>query len=163
MSLNNAVAVTAAVPASVVDGIGTASLVLTLSGPKKTNQSRSKEEDCTKECKCNGGLEFAALIAVDRVDVIPVEDGTAAASDEVDENTKGDPEKNAENNIDWPMRKCARKRDEPNQGKEYSKGGDDFRVNESPLRTMGTLVLVKVFAIDTSNNGRKDELSAAED
>lgn len=81
----------------------------------------------------------------------------------VDQDTKGNPEEDANDNVDGPVGKGARERNEPYQGKENAEGSDDFRVNEAPLRSMGALGLVKVFTIDTGDNSGEDELCTTED
>lgn len=81
--LDSAAVVAASIPASVVDSISTAGLVFALSGPKKTNEGRCKEKNGTEESEGDGCLEFAALVAMDRMDVLPVEDSSAAATNEL--------------------------------------------------------------------------------
>lgn len=82
--LDGAATVSAAVPASLVDAITTVGSGLTLSGPKKANQSRGEEQDGAQESEGDGGLVLAALVAVDRVDVVPVEYVAAAATDKLE-------------------------------------------------------------------------------
>lgn len=82
--LNDAAPVAASVPATaVVNGLGAASGALTSLCPDQTDESRGKEQNGAQERKGNGGLELSALVAVDGVDVAPVEDAAAAASNEL--------------------------------------------------------------------------------
>lgn len=60
------------------------------------------------------------------------------------------------------MGEGARKRNEPDQGKEDAQGGNDFRVDEAPLVSAAAPAVVKVLAVDTGDDGSKDELCAAE-
>lgn len=136
---------------------------LTLSGPKKANERRGEEQDRAQESKGNGGLVLAALVAVDRVDVVPVEYMTAAAADKVDKDAECDPEENAEHKVDWPVSKGARKRNKPNQSKEDAKGRNDFGVDESPSVVVDAPGVAEIFAVDTSDNGSKDELCTTKD
>lgn len=81
--LDDAAAVAAAVPAAVVDGLGAAGGALPLSGPEETDEGRGEEENGAEESKSNGGLELATLVAVDRVDVAPVEDVATAVANKL--------------------------------------------------------------------------------
>lgn len=81
----------------------------------------------------------------------------------VDENAKGNPEENADDKVDRPVGEGAREGYKPDEGEENAKGGGDLGENESPLLTTCSLVAMKVFAIDTRDDGGKDELSAAQD
>lgn len=99
---------------------------------------------------------------MDEVDVVPVEDVTAAAADEVDKDAKRDPKEQAEDHVDWPVRKGVGEGDEPDQGKEDAESRHDFSVDEAPLREMGAPGVVQVLTVDTGDDGSKDELCAAE-
>lgn len=48
-------------------------------GPVDSEQSRHEPEKSGQECEGNVGLELAALVSGDGVDVVPVEDVAAVA------------------------------------------------------------------------------------
>lgn len=60
-----------------VRDLGAPGLVLLVLGPEETNKARRKPENSRDECKCERGLELAALVAVYGVDIIPVKDAAA--------------------------------------------------------------------------------------
>lgn len=52
--------------------------------PVDSEQGRNEPEKSRQECEGNVGLELAALVSVDGVDVVPVEDVAAGAIQHLD-------------------------------------------------------------------------------
>lgn len=73
------------VPAAVVvGGIGAGDGALTAANPEEANEGRDEPEKCREEAEGDGGLELAALIAVNRMNVAPVEHATARVSNQLE-------------------------------------------------------------------------------
>lgn len=70
--------------AVVVGGIGAGDGALTAANPEEADEGRDEPEKCREEAEGDGGLELAALISMDRVDVAPVEHATARVSNQLE-------------------------------------------------------------------------------
>lgn len=82
----------------------------------------------------------------------------------VDQEAKGSPPANADDDVDRPMHKRPRKGNEPYQGKEHGQRCHYLGVDEAALRPVRRMAeLVKVLARHSGDNGSEDELRRSED
>lgn len=154
------------VPAAVALTLGSIdSSATSMAGdPVDSEQSRHEPKKSGQECEGNIGLELAALISGDGVNVVPVEDVAAGAIQHIDQEAKGCPPAKAEDDVDWPMDKRPREGNKPYQGKEHGQCRYHLGIDEAALGPVGRMAeLVKVLACHSSDNGSEDELCRSED
>lgn len=85
-------------------------------------------------------------------------------STHIDQEAKGCPPAQAEDDVDWPVDKGPRKGNEPYQGKEHGQRRHHLGVDEAALGPVGRMAeLVQVLARHAGDNGSEDELRGPED
>lgn len=152
---------TTAVTAVVAVDLCSATLLAT--SPEEADKGRSEPQNGREEGEGDDRLELAAGITT-RSDVGPVPETTADVStDEIDEQTKGNPPQNAHEDIDGPGEEVAGKGEEAKQGEKDGDTGHDFGVDLAAELPAAAVGLVQVLAVDAGDDGGEDELGGPKD
>jgi len=85
-----------------------------------------------EEGECNGCLPFLAGITLES-DTSPVEDVAATIADPVNKQAEGNPPEDGHDDVRWPVKVAVGEREEPKEGKENCKTGNNFGIDEAGL------------------------------
>lgn len=127
--------------------------------PVDAQECRDQPADGREEDECNVRFPLRAGVArVDR-DARPVKNIAARPVKPVDQKAKRDKPQDRDEQIGGPVDEAAGKGEQPDDGKQNGKAGDNFGIDEATLVPgRGATDGMKVDASETGNNGGKSKL-----